>query len=342
MRALRLTSPPLVLIVLLLWLPVITAACGGRRGSTLFAFALTAWWPHLFVPAGALNNDVGLLLMSALLVWLVAVRHREDRSVRTALVWGLVAGLGTLMKTSALPPALAVITIGLLCAHGRSFFRDGQFWKRLVAAFVVCGLVCAWWLVRNFFLYGQLSPVPPGYSGIPTGVGKLEALFMGLWWPLFARALDGLWTSIWAQVGWFPDWAKTAVYRPLLAVTVIAAVGLIAGAIRLHKGRIILHKAQRTALWVACGGFILLAASAVYVAVFVHLGVYQGGRYLLAYLPGLTIMLTLGLRQVVPARWQIPLGIAFLAFIALLSPLACYHIETFWNLVVRGEIPIPR
>lgn len=338
LRALRLTSPPLVFLALLLWLPVIAKACGHRRGPTLFAFALTAWWPHLFVPAGALNNDVGVIVMSALLLYLVAVRDWGSRTVGSAALWGAVVGLGTLMKTSAFPPGIVLIGAALLLQHGRRWYADGRFWTRLACGLGVAVAVCGWWLARNVQLYGQLSPVPvPDFAmPIPEGVSKLEALFMGLLGPLALRAINGLWASVWAQMGWFDPVVEPVVYTVLRLVTALAVAGWIWVLIR--RRRELPSLVSQPALVLAMLGFGLLLAAALYISIFVHLGVFQGGRYLLPFLPGLTIFLTLGLRAIVPPRARLPLAIVFLAFFLGLSPVAWYRLITYWNPFVLGKL----
>ncbi len=85
-------------------------------------------------------------------------------------------------------------------------------------------------------------------------------------------------------------------------------------------------------------GFGLLLAMAIHISIFIHIGVYQGGRYLLPFLPGLTVGLTLGLRQIVPRKLWLPLGVLFLLFVLGLSPLAWYRLITYWNPFVAGKI----
>ena len=337
LRALRLTSPPLVLLALLLWLPVIARACGHRRGPTLFAFALTAWWPHLFVPAGALNNDVGVIVMSALLVYLIVVKDWEDRSWRSAAMWGAVVGMATLMKTSALPPGLGVVGAALLWQHGRRWYADARFWQRLGAGVGVALAVCGWWLARNYQLYGELRPVPvpPFAVPIPAGVSLTEALATGLVGQLLIRAVSGLWASAWAQMVWFPPQAEPFVYGTLRVVTLLAMAGWVWGYVRWRQ-RKLSGEVLRPALVLPIIGFGLLLAMAVYIATFVHLGVFQGGRYLLPFLPALTVGLTLGLRVAIPPRLRLPLAVVCLLFFLALSPLAWWRLVTYWNPFVRG------
>lgn len=333
LRALRLTSPPLVLLTLLLWLPLIRRACGGDRRTTLFAFALTAWWPNLYVDAGMLNNDVGTLLVLAALLYLVVIRQWGSRSLESAALWGGLVGVGGLVKTSVPVAGAPVVAVALLWQHGRRFLADGRFWTRAMLAGAACVAFCGWWLLRNLELQGSLSGISEriGYSPIPQGVTKLDALLLGLVGPLVLRAVNGLWVSVFAGAVWFPDWSHEVVYGLLRLLTALGVLGVAVGLVRVwrHKARFAAGQAEAILLPVV--GFATLYLSDIWVSTFVHMGFYQGGRYLLPFLPGLTIPLALGLRQVIPGPARKPLMVAVALFFLCLNFLVWYHITTYWN-----------
>jgi hypothetical protein len=336
LRALRWTSPFIILAALLLWFPVIRRACGGRRGPTLFAYALTAWWPNLFVTAGTFSNDAGALLLSALLLYLVAVRHWTDRGPRSAALWGLVLGVGALMKSSALTVGIPVIAVVLIWQHGARCWRDGRFWTRALSAAAACAVTCGWWYVRNLGLYGELIPVPRGYCLIPAALTGLEALMAGMVGPLAMRAVNGLWVSAFAGAVWFPDWTHGVVYPTLRVLTALGVLGVLVGAVRLGRRGARLAPEQGRALVLTCAGFGAIYLSCIWVSVFAHAGVYQGGRYLLIVLPGLTVPLALGLREVCPRPMRGVLAALVLLLFLGLSALVWYHLTTYWNPYVLG------
>ncbi len=338
MRVLRWTSPFLLLAGLLLWMPIIYRACGGQRRTFLFVLALTAWWPNLFVDAGAVQNDVGAILASALLLYLVAIRYWDDRSIRTAIFIGAVAGLAALMKASCIATSFGIIAVALLWQHGRRFYRDGDFWVRGLATLAAFSGVCGWWYIRNYELYGAFTPYPRGYSPIPEGVSHIEAIAWGLVWEPFFDAINGLWASVFAGMVWFPDSTHVVIYNLLRLVTLLATIGLVMALIRRRRGELSLPRERAVPLILACVGFGTIFLSALWMSVFGHKGVYQGGRYLLLLLPGLTLPLGLGLHELFRRlKSAIPYALV-LAFLLALSAVALYHIWTYWNPIVQQAI----
>jgi len=331
LRALRWTSPFLVLVSLLLWFAVIRRACANDRKTTLFAFSLTAWWPNLFVAAGTLNNDVGAILMSAGLLYIIYVGQWQSRSLGSAALWGALVGLGGLTKSSVLMTCMPVIGVALIWQHGKRFYTDSRFWTRALVAAAACIVVCGWWYLRNLQLHGALIPVPQGYCLIPPGLTKLEALRLGLVGPLLLRAVNGLWMSVFAGPVWFPDWSHPVVYGILRVLTVLGVIGVAIGIYRLLRGRAQFAPGQAAAIVLPAVGFGAIYLSAIWTATFIHAGVYQGGRYLLPFLPGLTIPFALGLRQVFPRSLQTALMVCVAVFFLLLNFLVWYHLITYWN-----------
>lgn len=333
LQALRLTSPVLVLVVLLLWFAVIRRACAHRRQATIFAFALTAWWPNLYVDAGLLNNDVGALLCTALLLYLVGVRQADDASLSSAALWGAVAGLGGLVKTSVPVAAVPVLGVALVWQHGRRFFVSGRFWARAGVAAAACLAVCGWWFWRNLQLHGSMSGISTeiGFRPIPAGLTNWDAITTGLAWPFFLDAVNGLWASVFAGVVWFPEWSRPVVYTLLRLITAAGLVGVALGLHRLATRQAGVARGQLAAIILPAVAFGTMLLSDIYVTVFVHYGFHGGGRYLLVALPGLTVPLALGLRELLPGRWRVPLMAVTVAFFLCLNFLAWYHIVTYWN-----------
>ncbi len=338
MRALRWTSPFIVLVGLLLWMQVIWRACGGRRRPFLLAFALTAWWPNLFVEASAITNDAGALTASALLLYLIAVRWWDDRSLRSTSIYGVIAGLAALMKASTIPTSIVLIAVALVWQHGKRFYSKRDFWVRAGVAAAAFVVVCGWWYWRNIQMYGALTPFAVGYRGIPEGISNWQAISYGLAGPLALRAVNGLWASVFAGMVWFPDSTHMVIYTILRIITIAGIVGVIVGIIRMRAGEAKMAHGQAQALILASVGFATLWLASIWMATFVHMGWYQGGRYLLLALPGLTIPLALGLDQLFQRmRSSVPYGL-ILTFFIVLSPIAWYHIATFWNPQVQRAI----
>ena len=332
LRALRWTSPFLVGLALLWWFGVIRRACREDRRTTLFTFALTAWWPNLFADASMLTNDVGALLASSALLYLVAVRGWESRRIRSAALWGLVIGIGGLAKASVPVATVPVVVVALVWQHGRRFWGDRRFWARLVACGAVCVLVCGWWYVRSEMLQGSLTGITTrlGYAPIPPGMGLAEAWSSGLVALLLWRAIQGMWMSVFTGVVWLPPWSRPTAYGGLLLLTLAATLGIVLR-LRRRSPDAPLNGSRLPAIILPAVGFGAILLADIYVSVFVHAGFYQGGRYLLPFLPGLTIPLALGLRRVIPQRVLTGAFGAVLVFWLVLTFLAWYYVYTHWN-----------
>lgn len=334
LRLLRWTSPFLILAGLYFWQRIIFRATGGQRSLFLFVFALTAWWPNLFVDAGALNNDVGAILASALLLYLAAVHFWDDRSLKGALILGTVAGITALMKASTIATSVGVIGVMLLWQHYTDLPWDRRFWLRAAAVVGAFLAISGWWYLRNYHLYGAFTPYPRGYSPIPEGLSRWDVISTGMVWPLVLRAMNGLWGSVWAGMAWIPPAAGPVVYTLLRMVTAAAAIGLLWRIVRWRRGETPTGDLQ--AMVLPAVGFATLSLAAMWMSVFVHAGVYRGGRYLLIFLPGLTIPLACGLHELyrrIPGQL---LYFVTVGFFLLLSPLALYHIATYWNPTVQN------
>ncbi|MFP3905329.1 MAG: hypothetical protein ACLFWB_13880 [Armatimonadota bacterium] len=334
LRLLRWTSPFLILASIYLWQQVIWRATGRKRALFLFSFALTAWWPNIFVDAGALNNDVGAILASALLLYLAAVYYWDDRSLKSAVVLGVIAGIAALMKASTIATSVGMLGVMLAWQHWDRLPGDRKFWLRGFSMMGAFFAIAGWWYVRNYALYGAFTPYPRGYSPIPEGLSRWDAISTGMVWPLALRAINGLWASVWAGMAWIPPAAGPVVYTVLRIITVAALIGLAARIIRWRREGA--ADAEIQAIVLPLVGFVTLVVAAVWMSVFVHMGVYQGGRYLLIFLPGLTIPLAYGLHELYRRVPRYVLHFVTVGFFLLLSPLALYHIATYWNPTVQN------
>jgi len=282
-------------------------------------------------------------LASAVLLYLVSIRLWHDRTVKTALLLGALAGVGALMKASTIATAFGVLGVALVWQHGKRFLRDADFWLRGLAMAAAFLAVCGWWYARNYELYGAFTPFPRGYRPIELyGLSNWEAIRYGKVWAPLADALNGLWASSFAGMVWFPDGTHVVIYNLLRLICVLSAIGVILGIVRWRRGEVVMSQERLRTLALACVGFGTLWLSAVWMAVFVHKGVYQGGRYLMLYLPGLVLPLGLGLHELY-RRMKSPVPyLVTMAFFLLLSAVAWYHIWTYHNPIVRHAIEAAR
>jgi hypothetical protein len=328
-RLMRFTSVGWGVASLALVLAALRTLWPHRPAVALSVGLLLALWPHAAMNFATITNDVAANLVGALFVWYWACRAPQGPGDwRHAARAGAITGLGAMMKAQLLLCLTPVMLVGLALPYGRSWWKQRQWWTQAAVALLVLMIIAGPWYARNLCLYGQINYVAPGYRIIPPGLTVLDALLVGLLGRALRAVLGGLFRSIWAQVGWFPAAVAPQLYL-LLGLLVLAAV---AGWIRiaLHRRR---HPSPLDPFRARALCCLLLPYPAifllnVYVALFVHFGTYEGGRYHLFALPGLATLLVKG--------W-LGLGrrggvvVAGLGLFVLLNALSIYNLLTYLN-----------
>ena len=150
------------------WVSVLFGALGiaatywtGRQlwpalpAVALGAAAFQAFIPsYVHVTASASNDAAVIGLSSLALCMSVALIRARSVSWRRAAVLGLLIGLATLAKLSALP-MFAVGMLAVFWAAG-GIARWTQALKRCAVCLAGFTAVVGWWIARNWMLYGEL------------------------------------------------------------------------------------------------------------------------------------------------------------------------------------------
>ncbi len=224
-RMTRLTS------LLFSLLTVISAWGLGReafsdRRAALLTAALVAFHPQFVFISSVVSNDSAAAALSTATLWAAARFLRRGVTLRRAAVAGLLAGLATLTKTSAL---LLLPLAGLcllwqswrqsqeLTTAGTSRSRCYQDAFHAALAFGLAALLAgAWWYARNLYLYGD----PLGISNhINTLWGRPAPVSLPALMPEFPLLLRSFWGAYgWGHI-WWPDW----IYA-LLTLTALGAL----------------------------------------------------------------------------------------------------------------------
>jgi hypothetical protein len=109
-------------------------------------------FPEFFPEMARLGNDSLCLLLMGL-GWHLLLRLLDRREPRTALLLGLILGLGLLTKALFLP-----ITVGTVALLGVAAFRDGgrQYLRSTALVLVAAAVLGGGWYVQNLLSTGSL------------------------------------------------------------------------------------------------------------------------------------------------------------------------------------------
>ncbi len=333
-RIFRLTSPLWGLLII--WLVFRAIRCTWPNAPWLAS--ATAWamalWPHLLMNFATITNDCGANLAGAVFVWYWAcAAPRRNLTARDAALAGLVLALAALMKIHVAACLLLLTLLALAWPYGRRFAVSPAFWRNAAIALAVAAALAGPWYARNIALYGRLNYVPQGYRIIPPGMGLIDGLATGILGSALAATISGLFRSLWAQVGWLPSALTLPAYLTLALITALSILGLV----RLSSRRKPIDwTAARPALCLILP-FPTAWMLAVYVALFVHFGWHEGGRYLLFALPGFIIPLLAGLAAVIKPK---PTIYIFVALLALLNLASAYNLLAHLNPTYGGTVLI--
>lgn len=334
-RVLKHFSPLLLLGALLLYLSLLRRLFPGRPFAVAAALAVVALLPEFQLEAAVLNNDAPAILLSAWLLWLLVRAHPSGPCLRTALLAGLAMAL--FVNTKATGWTLApLFALGVLLRAVRPGApRAPALWLRdLAAAYGVLLLLGTWWYVRNYQLYGQ--PVPLDFMGdrlrpfdllTRRPLLPLEVYTSGAVVVYGERAAVGLFQSFWGQIDWFREAYRPAIYGTLLLACALAAGGwALAGMEGLRKRSAALGPALLPA-----AALLLNAGHTWYVATFLHLGFYQGGRYLMPSVFGAGTLLAAGWERLLPPRARPAALVLVVTGLLLLNALCLVELVTVLN-----------
>lgn len=315
MRVLKHVSPLLLLGALLLYMGLLRRLFPGRPFVQGAALAVVALLPEVQLEASVINNDSLAILLGALLLWLLACSKDRGPCTGTALAAGLVmaAFVNTKATGWTLSPLWAV-ALGVRALKPELGGTPGRWIRDLVVGYGVLLLAGTWWYLRNVQIYGQ--PVPLDFMGgalsphhLRTGepLTPLEVYTSGAIIPYGQRAVVGLFQSFWTQIDWVPELYRPVIFGICLVAVLLAVAGGwtgVSAAIR-ESGRAY----RPPATFLPGVGFVLNWLHTWYIATFVHLGFYQGGRYLMPSVFGAGTLLATGWERLLPRRVWLPVAI---------------------------------
>jgi 4-amino-4-deoxy-L-arabinose transferase-like glycosyltransferase len=342
-HVMRLGSLALCVLALPLIYDLAFAAAGKQVAR--FATLLVGWIPMWGMTAGTINNDSACFFFIVLFLWLLVVRYPEKQDYRSAIILGIVLGLGTLCKATVLLCAVLALLIYLWMQYGQKVLLSPRAWGRLGTTIGVGTLIAGWWHVRSFMIYGQFTPLPPS---MPTpflpnpSVGKLVMLMHPNFPMVFGYANLRIFETIWSQKDWLlmsnPPIAlyaniRNAIYVLFVLIPLIAIIGYVVQYIRQCRSpeeRAAEVLSAKMARWLSASAFIIIWITVLQVALFWHWGWAEGGRYLLPGLCGYTIWAGRGWKFLTGTKLKIVTA-AISIFLLSVNGIAIFWLITYLN-----------
>lgn len=342
-HVMRLGSLALCVLALPLIYDLAFAAAGKQVAR--FATLLVGWLPMWGMTAGTINNDSACFFFVVLFLWLLIIRFPEKQDYRSAIILGIVLGLGTLCKATVLLCAVLALLIYLWMQYGRKVLLSPRAWGRLGTTLGVSALIAGWWHMRSIIIYGQFTPLPPS---MPTPflpdphLGKLLLIMHPNFPMVFEYANLKLFETIWSQKDWLlmsnPPVAwhvntRNAIYLAFALIPLIAIVGYAVRYIKQCRfktepeAKVLSAKMAR---WIPLSTFIAVWLTVLQVALFWHWGWAEGGRYLLPGLCGYTIWAGRGWEFLTASKLKIATAVIGI-FILSVNGIAIFWLLTFLN-----------
>lgn len=332
-RVIKHFSPVILFGSLLLFLSTLRRLFPDRPFAVTSALAVTALLPEFLLEASVMNNDSFAVLFGSLLLWHLVRTWNEPPSARAAMWAGLI--MAGFVSSKATGWTLAPLWgLALLLRWRSQPDQPLKLWIRdLLIGYGLLLLLGTWWYVRNYMLYGQAVPLPLEYMGQsmrPYNTRTMEILtpaevytsgYVVHWgW----RAVEGIFQSYWSQIDWIREEYRPAIWGTMLGLVVLAIPGWLLSSrplvafLKAKRAKTEATAPRPTPYWVLAVAFLLPWLSTWFMATFLHIGFYQGARYLMPVAFAASILLAVGWDRWLPARVKLPsalaLTVGFLAF----------------------------
>jgi len=279
------------------------------------AMALNAFWPQFLFLGSVVTNDILVVLVSSLVIFFLLRIAYGRRGIADFLGLGvsLLAAMGTKMSAWGLIPlaAAALILIAIRRAPPRA-----RWWVLLLTGLCFSG---AWlWLRSSTLPLDQLEAMRYGdvMQSALSFIQHPAREAARLPWDVVPPALKYCSRTIWASFGWDNIGVEEWVYQVFMLLCLAGAIGLISFMARRSQ-----TGTRLGVVIIICGVLSLLLPAILTVMVrgrpFLH------GRIVSAAIPLLSLLMFLGLSQLVPRRYRRHLAAAMggsLCALALIIP----------------------
>jgi hypothetical protein len=311
-RVIRAAAIPIGLLVI--WLTYLMAGLlfPRERLMAMVAPTFVAFQTQVSYEAAMINNDIVLIGMFTVLVYLLVRGIRQGFSLRSCALIGLALGLGLLAKASMLAAA-PLIVIAIIFTVG---LRNLRRWLVLGGVSVLVAALVSWpWYAFLYRTYGNLSGLEQ-VKGLQFSWtwrnGDAPSIFDQLWDSDFARLR---WRETWGEFGWrlikLDGWLLLAIGLPLLflAVAALLALAFASWSRASRSADASLSREQVLGLW------LMFAICIVAYGAMLQFGTdfrLTQARYYFNAVSAVGVLMAFGLRQIVPVRYHSAAIVTFL------------------------------
>jgi len=289
------------------WLPL---------GVLLWPFLFPMWFPEM----ARLGND-SLVALGVAVSWALLVRYTEKPDRTSALLIGLVLGLGCLTKAIFVPIAAGVVLfLGLRAVFGMGGVAQHRKrpWIDLVLILTTTAGLSGWWYVQGYLTHGSILGSDELIRLANQGglAGGLSDKFSLLAW------LRGM-SAVAASFTWAGTWSLARPPHLLLAPLVLLAATLFTA--YLFEAR---RHSMLSIIWAPLyltGPVVLGLAYHVLMRIaFSGMGVGTSGWYLHALVAPLGLAVGIGLSVVAGNRWLRVLTAALVTYVLVFTAAVVY------------------
>jgi 4-amino-4-deoxy-L-arabinose transferase-like glycosyltransferase len=314
-------------------------ALRATRGSVVaarLAVAQVALLPMWAMMASTITNDAMVFLMVTVFLWLLIVHYPQNKSLKSAVVIGVVFGLCVVSKGNAIPANAIALLIYFLWQYRSAWWKNGRMWLRAAIVAIFALLVSAPWLLYNLAQYGSAMHTPPPMPSpaLPAPSNGILVMMLHENFPQHLwLANRGIFETLWSQKDWIPEAVRPAVYGALSIYCGFALLGFVGACLAKSNSKqdIIRDFTPQLAIGATLAAFAVSWLVVLTVALFVHWGWAEGGRYLFPVLSGLSIFLACGWRHILKeARLNFFLIFWCIAMLAL-NATCVYWLLTYLN-----------
>ena len=272
---------------------------GAARTVTVTAMLVPLAIPQLMHIGASANNDNLVLAFMWLSTPVVLRIARGALGTRTAVLAGVLTGLGLLTKLYASVLPIWVLGALLLAVRRARRANLGAAVRFAVVYGVVALVTGGWWWIRNIVLYGELTPSRFSELVPPTDRPRDLWAFLDAWAYSTTR-------RFWGDFGWY----DTHISGVVVAVdTAVCLLALAVGCAR--PDRVTGTPRSFRLLLVAPLLALIVGQFSLALRGYINTGRMAGlqGRYWFGAVAGLAVVVALGLANLVGRRQRwLPLG----------------------------------